>query len=115
MALVRKMLRQKAVWWNKTGTDRFGKSTFAAPVEISCRWENRIGQYFDAKGQSNDSKATVYVGQMLHVGDVLKEGELESGVPEDPKLETSALPIKAFDSIPSLKNNPNKTLYVAHL
>ena len=115
MALVRKMLRQQAVWWRKTGTDRFGKGVFADPVQIKCRWENRMGQYFNAKGEANDSKATVYVGQELSVGDVLSEGELESGTPDDPKMDPTAFPIKGFDIIPSLRNNPGKTLFVAHL
>jgi len=115
MALVRKMLRQKAVWWRKASINRFGQTIFAMPVEINCRWEDRIGVFYNAKGEKADSKATVYVGQELSVGDVLMEGELESGTPDDPKLEPDALPIKAFDRLPSLRNNPNKTLFTAHL
>lgn len=107
------MLKQKAVWWSHGAQDQYGDRTFADPVEIKCRWEARTGEYFNARGESNTSKATVYVDREMKVGDVLKLGELESETPDDPSEDSEALTIQGFDDIPDLK--AKKHLYRAHL
>lgn len=101
------------MWWQEAGTDHHGQRTYAEPVEVDCRWEDRVGEYFNAKGERNDSRATVYVDREMRVGDVLKKGELDSDTSDSPISDELALPIKGFDALPKL--DLSETLYTAHL
>lgn len=109
------MRKDKAVWWRASGKDKYGKDKYDSPVEIACRWEDQMGQYFNSRGESNNSKATVYVDRQMTPGDVLKHGPKDSSTLPLPTTDTRALPIQAFDVTPSLDYQPGETLYVAHL
>lgn len=37
---IRKFLKQKLVYWRRTGTNTSGQPTYATPVEMICRWED---------------------------------------------------------------------------
>ena len=113
MGLIKRMRKQSAVWWAETGTDHYGERTFAAPVQIKCRWEDRVGEYMNAKGETSMSKATVYVDREMNLGDYLKRGDLDSNTPGNPATDPLAMPIQAFDRIPDLKNR--EVLLTAHL
>lgn len=38
---IRRHAKQTLVYWEKTGSDGFGKPIFADPVEVKCRWEDK--------------------------------------------------------------------------
>ena|SRR5256885_6192849 len=96
------MLTQKATWWS-VSPDGFGGDTFAAPVLLDCRWENRqetfIGQIDRRELVSN---AVVFLNQDVSVGDYLVEGD--QTLQANPTGITGAFKIQRFDSIPDLRN-----------
>lgn len=65
---------QTAVYWGSPVDDGAGGQTFASPVEIDCRWENKnqIVVTKDAKERTVDvivlTNATMVVGGWLHLG-----------------------------------------------
>ena len=114
MSIIRKMRKQKAVWWEREATpDRFGTFTFTGPAEIDCRWDDSQSEYRDASGQVVISQATIYPDRVLKPGDKLRKGAMASDEPEDPTEVVTAFEVQRFEEIPNLKNT--ETLYMAHL
>jgi hypothetical protein len=92
------------VYWGTPANDGYGGATFDSPVEILCRWEDRIGQFTARGGEQMYTKATVYVLQDLVDGGWLFLGEL-TDLPSDtsqPKEIDDAYEIKRFDKLPTL-------------
>jgi hypothetical protein len=113
MSLIKKMRKQVAVWWPAAGVDEFGVKAFGEPVAIKCRWEDRAGEFADARGFMMASNATVYVDRPMKIGDKLKLGGLDSDTPENPLEDRTAFEIQAFESVPNLK--AKEFLYISHL
>lgn len=109
------MRRQRAVLWTRsTEPDKFGKFTYAAPIEIRCRWEDIAKEFRDPKGQTVMSHSVVYVDRVIGVGDMLRLGEIETAEPSDPlDLPLTAFEVRQFNQLPNLRNK--LTLYTAFL
>ena len=114
MSIIKKMRRQKAVWWARSAApDAYGAFTFSAPVEIDCRWDDQAVEFMDGKGQNLVSNSVVYPDRILSVGDRLRRGSLGGGLPGDPLTLTDTFSIKRFDQTPNFK--ATETLYTAYL
>jgi hypothetical protein len=97
---------QTAVYWGSPVQDGYAEFTFAAPVEILCRWEDLIGQFTSNKGEQIYSKSVVYTLQDLDNNGYLFLGTLAdlnavSNI-NDPKAIDDAYEIKRFDKLPAL-------------
>lgn len=44
------LLNQSAVYWEATGQNRYGVTSFAAPVVVACRWNDAMRDAIDAEG-----------------------------------------------------------------
>ncbi len=113
MSIIRKMRRQKAIYWERDEPDHYGKFSFKEPIQIACRWENGSKEFRTGEGEALTFSATVYVDRAMKIGDMLKFGELDSTVPTDPSQDPDADTIQRFESIPNLK--ATETLYTVYL
>lgn len=115
MSIIKRMRRQRAVWWERSDApDRFGRYSYAAPVQLKCRWEDVAQEFRDNQGQTTVSRSIVYVDRIIKAGDMLKRGELESDTPADPRdIPEEAWEVRRFDQLPNLKNK--ETLLTAYL
>lgn len=113
MSVIKKMRRQRAVYWRRLTADRFGKFSYAPPVEIKCRWDDGGEENRDATMQLFNPVATVYVDREMLIGDMLKKGEMESDTPDDPRQTTGAHEIKKFMQTPNFR--ATETLFTAIL
>jgi len=104
MSILTRMLRQTAVYWAPSGSDAYGRTTFADPVELSCRWEDTAEEFIDAQGERQVSKAKVYVGEDIEPGGYIMLGDLDD-VDEDanPREVSDAWAIRSFAKTPNLK------------
>lgn len=104
MSLITRMRKQKAIWWERSaGTDRHGKYSFSAPVEIDCRWEDVRGEILSPTAERQMSVTTVYVDRDMSVGDRLQLGEMESDTPDNPMDSATSHEIQRFEKLPNLK------------
>lgn len=103
MGVITTMRRGKAIWWSKTGRGVSGDPTFAAPVEISCRWEDVQERFIDLVGAEVVSSALVYVDRDMKAGDFLQRGELESGTPANPTDSSEAWEMRDWNKLPNFK------------
>ena len=83
---------QTAVYWAPSTLDGFGNVTFADPIEIAVRWENKVELFIDDKGKEQKSAAVVYpisavlLEGYLYLGELL---DLSSAEENDPKSTTA--------------------------
>lgn len=127
MALVNRMRKQTAVYWEPTGkTDQNGRPLYKTPVELSpantspvgvpngVRWEERQVEFKDLNGEDVVSNAKIYVGQELKVGGLLRKGTLASVTwPNDPRRNKNpeTYEIRSYNEIPAINAlNLKKTL-----
>ena len=93
--------KQTATYWApimpNTG---FGNVSFAAPVQIACRWQDRRELFRDSQGQEVISSAVVYPATPLE-----NKGFLVLGLSgdADPRTVEGAYEIRAIGFSPSLK------------
>lgn len=101
---------QICVYWGDPVEDGYGGKTFAAPIELDCRWEDKsqiVGAIRTSQliGYDELSRATVFVTQDVEEGGVLYLGTLASlTAPQlaDPKSIPTAHVIKRFEKSPAL-------------
>ena len=66
--MLRGELRQRATYWAPATVDGFGKKTFAEPVLLSCRWEDRTDLVIQGTEEARPSKARVFLNQAVALG-----------------------------------------------
>lgn len=108
--IVEKFCVETAVYWGNPVNDGYGGFTYATPVEIDCRWENKtemdIGWLSTGfPGNIRLSKASVLVTEDLDLNGVLWRGTLDTlnGTYDDisdPKIISEAYAIHRVDKIP---------------
>lgn len=104
MSLIVRMRRQKAIYWQRDAVpDKYGRYSFASPVEIDCRWDDTSQEFLDPQGEVQLSRAVVYVDRVMSPGDRLMRGAIESDTPADPLTIRTAFEVRRFDQNPNLK------------
>ena len=99
--LVTRALVDDATVWT-VSPDGFGGDTFAAPVTVKCRWEDRTEEYFSQLDQNQQvSRSIVFLAQSASVGDYLFQG-ISAAL--DPTVVAGAYKIRRFDKVPNLRN-----------
>ena len=99
---------QTAVYWGSPMATGAGGRSFADPVELSVRWEQRQDLFTDGSGQESRSRAVVYVDQdlvesgYLYLGTLANRSSAEEG---DPLNVTDAYEIRSVEKIPSVNGN----------
>jgi hypothetical protein len=110
--ILKRMLRQKAVYWEHRGVNKNSEPMQSEPVEIRCRWEDMASIVTDQEGRETTYNSTVYVDQ-----DVKREGYLWLGriqnLPGPWPPPSDALRIQKFEKIPTF--NAKKFLRIAYL
>lgn len=71
-------LNQTCTYWQSTGVDGFNQPTFAAPVVLHCRWEERTEKIQTDEGTEALSRSRVFLAEDIAIGDYLAIGNLTS-------------------------------------
>lgn len=108
ISFINKVCVQTAVYWGSPNENGTGGKIYADPIEIKCRWEDKVKLVADKTGESILSKAEVLVTQeldyqgYLYLGtlDELYDSAASSGVSLNPKEIDGACEIISRDKIP---------------
>lgn len=76
LEFVEKVCVQTAVYWEPTGSDGMGGTTYADPVEVSVRWDGHVEVVKDAQGKEVVSRAKIMSPVNLKEQGVLHLGTL---------------------------------------
>jgi len=80
--------------------DRYGEQSYEQPLEIYCRWEDKVEAIQLPNGAQFSTKSIIYVDTELAMGGILWHGLLVA-VPSEPPVAN--LIVHRF-SIPNLRN-----------
>lgn len=61
-------------YWAFISLDQFSKATFAAPVQLRCRWQDVAVLFKDSQGQQRTSSAIIYPEYALGLKGYVKRG-----------------------------------------
>lgn len=112
-ALLTRNCRQTAVYWGSPQEDGYGGRTFAAPVEISCRWSDQKETVSGSNGtqilcrasvhllQDVDEEGYLFLGTIEDLYDMTTGGSSAGGI-DNPKDFELAQEIIRFTKIPAL-------------
>lgn len=106
MSIITRMRRQTAVYWAPSSPVKYndeGKMELEDPVEIKCRWEEKVNMKQVPEGIKTVASGTVYVDRDMKEGGLLKLCALEDLIEADPRDETDARAVLAFTKTPNLK------------
>jgi hypothetical protein len=108
MSFITKSCIQTCVYWANPREDGFGTKVYDAPVEISCRWEDKVQLVKNEIANTEFlSRAIVYVLQDVDQEGVLFLGRLTDLIPgavTNPLSQDGAYIIKIFEKIPALQS-----------
>ena len=100
-------LTQTLVYWPPSGEkDEYGKTIFGEPIDMKCRYEQKLQKVVRYTGEEVLSKGVVYSLYPLHVEGIVWQGdvlELESGQIEDPLSIPGAELVISTEVIPPLR------------
>jgi hypothetical protein len=97
-----RLLPQTITYWSRGQEDRFGNTAWGAPATRRARWEESQQEVATTSGETFVSKAVLYLDQDVGIGDYVALGDLTAV--SDPTLTTDAYEIRAFRTIPDLRN-----------
>jgi hypothetical protein len=106
-----KFLKQKLVYWRKTGSGPTGQPIYAAPVEVKCRWEDKQELLLLSDGRIVTSKAYAMTEYLLLLGSKVWYGTLAQwraspAYPNPPTVAQGGYEIIMSSSTPDVKGNP---------
>lgn len=111
---IRRLCKQTGTYWalGATPYDSYGDTSYATPVAVTVRYEQRTESFIDTKtGDQTQSRAIVWSADTAFVaGGFLFLG---TSVAANPEAVTGADQIRRVDSIPDLKGTVR--LYKAYL
>jgi len=107
MSIISRARKQTAVWWSQGAIDGFGKATVCDPVEVECRWDDRVEEFINHMGSPQRSKSWLMVDATLDfkIGDIVLLGTI--GDLDDPDTATNnegAWAIQGIKDTPNLRN-----------
>ncbi len=99
MSLLTRNLRQTATLWVFNGVDNAGDPSFATPVQVTVRWEDRTIEFIDPRGEKTVSKSVVYLSQDVTSGDFMVLGTDSTS---DPTGVVGAFEVRDFRKTPAI-------------
>lgn len=89
-SVLARFTNQKMIYWQKIGSDPFGKPVYALPVQINIRWEDKQQEIILPDGRKVLSKGYIILAQTIVVGSLVFLGLLTDwqAMPTYPALPT---------------------------
>jgi hypothetical protein len=109
--LLTRTCKQTCVFWGSPNEDGYAGQTWANPIELKCRWEDKEQLLQLDDGTQISSRAVVYVLQdvdlegMMYLGtldDLYDIADSSMGALDNPKEFDKAYVIKKFEKSPAL-------------
>ena len=94
-------LRQTITYWAPTNRDAYGKTQFAAPVQLQARWEDKVQVIQNQRGQEVVSKARVYLSEGIETFGYMYLGSSNA---TDPMVLEGAQEIQLVGMVPDLRS-----------
>ena len=113
MQIIKAVQKDDLIYWAYSGADRYGQPTYAAPVQMKCRWDDCRKQIFTDDGSPVFTKIELITASALTLKGVVKKGKLTASINQaDPHANADVHEIMETAITPMLKTR-NIYLYEA--
>ena len=78
IGIAKRAMKQKAMYWAPLELDDYGKPTYSDPIEIDCRWEDKVEEFIEPLYRQPDGCSTEQTANLppqSHPGGVLFQPE----------------------------------------
>ena len=99
---------QKAVLWERSDYDDYGKYTVKTPVELVVRWEDGQRQSSGAQDSVIAITGKVYVDRLIPIGSIFWKGALKD-IPASP---TNLKEVIDLQEVPDLKGRNTQRIAI---
>ncbi len=104
MSLLKKIRKQKILYWNKSTVNTFGETIFELPTEVYARVESNSEYSQDATHETIKNIKTIYTEFELVIGSFISEDLTQSAIIV-PDKTVGCLQIKTNKKIPKISYN----------
>ena len=109
--IIKKMLREKAVYWPLEGTLPNGQPKYGEATEIKTRWEFVAEEYVGSTGNTKVSRARIFVPIEIPLGSAISRTPYEQLTDlAKPYNNPNTWRVEQYNEQPSLRYQPQKTL-----
>ncbi len=106
-------LRDTCVYWAPNGPDKYGQQTFRTPVEVVCRWEDRVEEDLKSPDNKATIKTWVFTIKPLRELGAIKRGKLSQVTDQaEPFKNSNTFEIRTVKEIDSLDNDQVLYTYI---
>lgn len=103
MSLVKRCQRQTLVYWAPGKANTNGEPTYLAPVQLTCRWDNRVQEIQTESGTVVVSRVELITESQLSVGGCVVYGSLSTvSHLANPKRNSGAYEVLKVSSTPPI-------------
>lgn len=104
MSIITRCQRQRLVYWERIGTEVTGEGVYGSPVEVACRWDDRVREIIGPHGTKVLSRVEIISQFRLEVGGLVRKGTLaDTAYWDDPKQNTGVYEILESSETPNLR------------
>lgn len=108
---IKKYLKQRMVYWVRTGTGSSGQAIYGQPAERRCRWDDLVAQVQTLTKRTFMSKAEIMLDEPVVVGSLIYKGTIASwkALPTYPKVPTTdqgGYEVQEISSTPAKNGKP---------
>lgn len=110
--LIQKCQKETLVYWPPCEANAYGENQWQAPVEMTCRWDDKMQEIQTPRGTRVVSRIELITQSLLHVDGYVYRGSLADLTrPDDPTCNPGAYQILKAAETPTL--NYRRRLYEA--
>lgn len=107
MRLITKVQKEYLTYWApldpENPTNEYGETVFAVPVEMTCRWDDKVQEIIQADGTVVHGKVQLITQEKLQVGGIVVRGRLETVTyMVDPRLNPEAYKVMVVMETPTI-------------
>ncbi len=99
--VLKKFCHQNMLYWEKTGSDTYGRPVFADPVGLLVRWEDRAAEVVAPDGRLVFYKGSILLASPMLVGSWVFLGTL-----------TDWMALPAYPNVPTVNQGGRELLQV---
>jgi hypothetical protein len=107
-SVIGRFAKQTMVYWEKVGSDEYGKPYYKDPVELAVRWEARVLEIIMDDGRRAISRAYILLATRVLVGSLVMLGTLDDWkvmdcYPDPPPVQDNVSELIIVKDTPDIK------------
>jgi hypothetical protein len=114
MKIITEAQKDRLIYWEYNGADAYGQPIYAAPVQMTCRWDECIKQVFTSDGSPVFSSIELITQKRLKPKSIVKKGKLSNNIDQAvPRNNNDVYEVIGVEETPMLKTR-SVTLFEAY-